>query len=143
MRKDWNKCKKQLAILWFSGGGIIFFIIFLQTILGHYGNDVREAWEWILPTIMPNLSLIIGVFVMDSMSNEDKKRSVDRFLFKLSLILSTFYLITVLLTILLEPFSNITTVQLMKLSNLWLGPFQGLVSASLGAFFIRVKKCES
>ncbi len=30
-------------------------------------------------------------------------------------------------------------LELMKLSNLWLAPFQGLVTASLGAFFVSKK----
>jgi hypothetical protein len=143
MRKDWNKCKKKLAILWFVGGGILFFIIFIQTLFGHYESEVKEAWEWTFPTILPNLSLIIGVLVMDSMKKEGKKKTIDGFLFNLSFILSIVYILTVLLTIILEPFSSLKTVELMKLSNLWLGPFQGLVSASLGAFFIRVKDDKS
>ena len=143
MRKDWNKCKNGLAILWFVGGGILFFLIFLQTIFGHYGNDVRDAWEWILPTILPNLSLIIWVFVMESMKSEGKKKTIDRRFYILSFSLSFVYLLVVFLTICLAPFSSLRTVQLMRLSNLWLGPFQGLVSASLGAFFIRVKSSES
>ena len=47
------------------------------------------------------------------------------------------YLLCVLLTNLLEPFSERTPSELFMSASLWLGPFQGLVVASLGAFFVR------
>jgi len=58
-------------------------------------------------------------------------------MFRLSFTLSAVYLFVVALTVLLQPFAEATPFEIMKASNLWLGPFQGLVSAALGAFFIR------
>ncbi len=99
---------------------------------------------------MPTLSLIVGVLVADSLGkNENKDASelptADQFVFRLSFSLSIAYLLTVVLTILLSPFfeqsaQEKTIFDLMKLSNLWLAPFQGLVSAALGSFFVSTKK---
>lgn len=135
----WIKAKKYLAVLWFIGGGMIFFIMLIQTILGKYEEHSEQAWGWFLPTIIPTLSLIIGVFVMDNTNKEDHMQTCNRFLFRLSFILSFMYLIVVFLTIAMQPFSAFSSIELMKKSSLWLGPFQGLVSASLGAFFIQKK----
>lgn len=140
MRVSWLKSKRSLATLWFTGAGIIFFIMLLQTILGRYETNAEQAWGWFSTTILPTLSLIIGVLVRDTMGNEPRIQTVDRFLFRLSFSLSLAYLIVVLSTILMQPFSTISIFELMKQSNLWLGPFQGLVTASLGAFFIQKGK---
>ncbi|TVQ19365.1 MAG: hypothetical protein EA361_00815 [Bacteroidetes bacterium] len=140
MQISWEKSKRRLAVLWFSGAGFVFAIMLFQTILGRYGVDSSDAWGWYLPTIMPTLSLIIGVLVMDAVGKGLKIQTVDRFFFRLSFSLSLTYLFVVSLTILMQPFSPLSAVELMTQSNFWLGPFQGLVSASLGAFFIKGAK---
>jgi hypothetical protein len=43
----------------------------------------------------------------------------------------------VTLTIILQPFAALDPLTLVKQSNLWLGPLQGLVSAALVAFFTK------
>jgi len=138
MRIPIANTKKQLAIIWFSGSGILFALLLLQTILGKYGAETKDAWGLMLPTFIPTLSLIIGVLVSDATGSQDSEEiaTVDRFFFRLSRFLSIAYLLTVILTILLSPFSTLSLLELMKLSNLWLAPFQGLVTASLGAFFV-------
>jgi hypothetical protein len=40
-------------------------------------------------------------------------------------------------TILFQPLVSATPLELMNMSHLWLAPFQGLVSASMGALFVR------
>lgn len=127
-------CKHRLATLWFVGSGLLFFIMLLQTTLGRYGDRSFEAWSWFLPTILPTLSLVIGVLVMDSVS-KCKKKIVNSFLCKLTIGLSLSYLVAVLLLFLVQPFSGVSPFTLMGQSNLWLGPFQGLVAAAMGAFF--------
>ncbi|MCI5115573.1 MAG: hypothetical protein D3919_02485 [Candidatus Electrothrix sp. AW5] len=142
MRIPITNTKKRLAIIWFSGSGFLFALLFLQTIFGKYGTEAKDAWGLLLPTFMPTLSLIIGTLIADATaSKKDTKEiaTVDRFFFRLSCFLSIAYLLTVILTILLSPFSKLSLLELIKLSNLWLAPFQGLVTASLGAFFVSKK----
>jgi len=131
------KCKRKLSALWFTGAGILFFVLLIQTIFGRYGDRSSEAWSWFLPTIMPTLSLVIGVLVMDVLEKGVKTIEVDTFLFKLTFGISLAYLIAVLLLFLLQPFTTVSPFELMNLSNLWLGPFQGLVAATMGAFFVK------
>ena len=137
MQVPMDKCKRRLGTLWFVGAGLVFFLLLFQSLLGHYGENVEEPWGWFLPTILPTLSLIIGVLVMDALGKGIKTMMVDRFMFRLALGLSAAYLVVVSLTILMQPFSALNPVDLMKQSNLWLGPIQGLVSAAIGAFFVQ------
>jgi len=136
MKVSTLKCKKRLAVLWFSGSIVLFIVLLLQSIFGHYGNKVSDAWGWLLPNIMPTLSLIIGVLIIDGFSKK-KGEKVDKFFFKLSFFLSLMYIILICLSIFIQPFTRLSSLELLKLSNLWLGPFQGLVSASIGAFFVK------
>jgi hypothetical protein len=134
------KCKYRLAYVWSAGFILLLILLILQTAFGRYGSnagDVKasEAFGWFLPTILPTLSLVIGVLVADARDDSKGKKLVDRRMYRLSMILSVCYLLVVSLTFLIDPFTNWSQLQLMKLSNLWLGPLQGIVSAIIGVFF--------
>lgn len=88
-----SKCKRKLAALWFTGAGVLFFILLLQSIFGRYGDKSSEAWSWFLPTIMPTLSLVIGVLVMDTLGEGIRALEVDAFLFRLTFGISAAYLV--------------------------------------------------
>jgi hypothetical protein len=141
MRIPVANTKKILTIIWFTGSGFLFILLLLQTIFGKFGTEVKDAWGLMLPTFMPTLSLIIGTLVAEATRPKDSEETetVDRFFFRLSCFLSIAYLLTIILPILLSPFSNSSLLELMKMSNFWLAPFQGLVTASLGAFFVSKK----
>ena len=131
-------CKQRLGALWFIGSGVLFFVMVFQSIFGHYGGHVADAWGWFLPTTLPTLSLISAVFIFDAISPMLSK-TVDRFIYRLTFWLSAAYLATVAITIFAQPFAAISPVDLMKQSNLWMGPFQGIVSGMLGIFFLKKK----
>lgn len=132
-------CKRVLATTWFSGAGVVFAIVLVQSLLGRYDDQVNQVWGWLLPTVMPNLSLIVGVLVFDATQRPRGKNKIDRFLFRLTAGVSTTYLIAVLLVIALQPFASAPPIQLMNQANIWLGPFQGLVAAAMGAFFVKAE----
>jgi hypothetical protein len=133
-------CRKRLAILWFAGGLALFLLVVFQSILGKYGAKVEEAWAWFLPTIMPTLMLIVGVLVLHATARGDNDKQVECFIFWLAFLLSAIYLVLVGLVPLIQPFTSSSTLELMKRSGLWLGPFQGLVAAVLAVFFVRAEQ---
>lgn len=130
-------CKKRLTVLWFVCGIGGFIVLALQSLLGRYDDKVTDAWSWFLPSIAPTLSLIIGVLVLDIISGKDVDKEVDKLFFWLAFVLSLIYLSLVAATLLLQPFTGVPLLDLMKLSNLWLVPLQGLTTAVLGAFFVK------
>jgi hypothetical protein len=138
MRISWNRAKRGLAGVWFTGAGIVFLLVLVQTFGDRFGGDATEAWQWLLPTIMPSLSLIVGVLAMDA-RNRSTAGTVDAFIYRLAIGVSLFYLFIVSLTILGQPFTPLTALELMKQSNLWLGPLQGLAAGFLGAFFVKAE----
>ncbi len=133
-------CRKRLALLWFTGSFVIFILLVAQSLFGKYGEEAEEVWSWFLPTIMPTLSLIAGVFVVDLTISKDLEKKVDRFIFRLAFGLSVVYILLVLSTLLVQPLTRFAPLELMKRSNLWLGPVQGLVAAVLGVFFVKSER---
>ena len=122
------------------GLSCLLILLIVQTICEKYGENATEVFGWFLPIVMPTLSLIIGILIMDAIGKGIKFKIVDRFLFRVAFALSTFYLILVALTILLQPFAEKQPIEVIRQSNLWLGPLQGLVAALLGAFFVKKEK---
>lgn len=138
-----TKSKWLFAGVWLSGAGLVFLILVVQSLAGHYGSHSDDAWAWYLPTVMPTLSLIIGVLVSDfrkTGAGADlgavAMPSTAKALLWLGLALSVFYLLLVAIAILAQPFlQNLAPLELMHRSNLWLGPLQGLTVGVLAAFF--------
>lgn len=131
-----------LATIWLIGAGSVFLLLVAQSLLGHYEPATQEVWSWFLPTVLPTLSLIIGVLVADRRGDGRKTRGkgagepVDRLFFRLGASMSVLYLLLVALSVLIQPFlPQAAPLELMHRSNLWLGPLQGLTVAALGAFF--------
>jgi len=131
-----SSCKKRIAAVWLAFGGGIFLVLLAQSFFDTYEGQANDAWGWFLPSVMPTLSLIISVIVFDSRSGQTEK-TADRFMYVVAIWLSVFYLLTVFSTILVQPLTTLLPLELMRQSNLWLGPLQGLVAAALGAFFVK------
>jgi hypothetical protein len=139
MKIPMKVCRKRLTVVWFTGAGIVCAIFFGQTIGNRYLDHVSEAWGWLLPAIMPSLSLMVYVWSRAATIETDAHR-VDRFVFRLAMTLSVCYLLVLIVTILVQPIVAPTAteaLQLMNKSSLFAGPLQGLAAASLGAFFFR------
>ena len=127
----------RLALTWLLGAGLVFLILVGQSLAGYYEPRTEEAWAWFLPTVMPTLSLIVGALIADYRDRAaEPAKPVDGRLFWLGAGISAFYLLLVALSILVQPWlSEVTPLELMQRSNLWLGPLQALCVAVLGFFF--------
>ncbi|MEP0266756.1 hypothetical protein [Dokdonia sp.] len=137
MKIQFSKAQKKLAILWFISSGIILAImIFFSSQHDKFSPKDNEAWGWIFSSILPTLSLIITIFVMDVNNRTPSRRGVDRFYFRLVFSISLFYFL-VILWVLLADNPEPGIVVRMERSNMYLGPLQGLVAATIGIFFIK------
>ena len=140
-RIELDRARRFIAIVWFAGGGLCFALMILQSIIGRFEGVGQKAWAWFTPTIVPTLSLIIGVLASTA-SEDDSGRTVKKFFYHAAVGLSLAYLIILLLTMLLEPIAGIHNMDYFNFSNFWLTPMQGLVVAALGALFNSRKKTD-
>jgi hypothetical protein len=129
----------RLSILWLVGSGVILLMLIAQSLMGKYQNKTQEVWGWMLPTILPALSLILSVLGASALAEESGKTRAKRSFFLIAYLLSAVYLFLVFATMLIEPFTSFEPLELLKLSNLWLAPLQGLVTSALGVLFFTKK----
>jgi hypothetical protein len=127
--------RTRLATTWLGGSAIVVILVVIQSLLGKYGEKTQDAWGWLLPTIMPTLGMVVSVLGYAALDPVMSRFDVRKSFFQIALWLSAFYLLLILLTILIQPFTGTDPIALMHTSNLWLGPCQGLVGSALGVLF--------
>jgi hypothetical protein len=132
-----DRARQGLAWLWLGYGGGIFLLLVAQSLAGKYEGEVQEVWGWALPTIIPTLSLILAVLGAGALQPGNVALAVRRTFYVIALWLSAIYLTLILATILAEPLTASEPLALLKLSSLWLAPFQGLVTSAIGILFTR------
>jgi len=138
-----ERARWRLAVIWFPGAAILFVTLVLQSMGGAYGKDLQRVWGWALPNFLPTLALMVSVFAADALKpNAGKPLLVRRNFCTLSMWLSIFYLLMLLLTVFAQPFirtyvGDTTTdrVEMLESSSIWLGPLQGVVVIALGVLF--------
>jgi len=133
----------KLARLWLLFSGLIALVLIIQSTLGKYPGKAENVWSWALPTILPTLSVILTVLGANALEPDDKSVTVRQTFYSLAFWLSLAYLTLVLLTITLDPITPYESVELMTLSNLWLGPFQGIVASAIAVLFFTKKKASN
>jgi hypothetical protein len=121
---------------------VLFVLFILMSVSGPLQGDPQQAWSWFLPSCVPTLSLVIGVYVTESRQTPGEDRQLDPFLFQVAAGVSIFYLAVILFTLLLMPLAAAPdkSAAYLKMANLWVAPVQGLAAAALGAFFVRQGK---
>ena len=138
-----EKARNDLVRIWLVGAGLAFGLLVIQSILGKYEGQLQEVWSWFVPTVVPTVSLMLGVLGAGALAEHEEERNVKQSFFGVSRSLSFFYLGLLAVTLVLQPFSDKPPVQLYTLSNYWLGPIQGLVVAALGILFTSQEKARS
>lgn len=139
---DMGKARKKLAILWISVTSLIFICLIFISSGNRFIEDREELWSWFLQNTVPVLTMIIGVLVVEANSvNENKV--VETFYYKICFYISMFYLLMIILTIFLVPLADVkggfTPIGFINFSEVYLLPFQGFVTTSLGIFFVKSK----
>jgi hypothetical protein len=153
---SFEKCKKVLAAIWLVGFLIPFIILSAQTLHGTFwGGKESEAWALFTPMVLPTIGLIVGVLVADAQNPVVEDRKVNSTIFYVTLVLSLLYLglvnaIFITMPSLAANATDVTAVATdkdavkttselldsFKRSGLMLGAIQGLVTLTLGVFFV-------
>jgi hypothetical protein len=134
-RTPLDNARNSLTVVWFVGAALSFILLAAQSIMGKFENSVQDVWGWYTPTVFPTSALMLGVIGATALQPGYDKRVVKTFFFKLSRALCAFYLLILLLTMLLAPFSPKQGMELFTMSNYWLSPIQSLVVAAVTVLF--------
>jgi hypothetical protein len=128
--------RDRLFRLWMIGSGICALILAVEAIAGRFGPDAGEVIGWYMPNVLPTLSLMAALIRGEATGRAEDHQPVKPLFASFAVWGSAAYLGTILATILVEPFTDYQPLELLKLSNLWLGPLQGLVVSSIGVLFL-------
>ncbi len=124
-------------LIWGIGSFVLVVVFAAQCVLGKYtGDDVGRLWSWFLPTTLPTLALAVGVYSATGHASQDN-RSLKVGFRNLLRVTSLAYLFLVAMGVLLEPLSPLPDINVLMMSNYWLGPAQGVVSATIGYAFMK------
>jgi len=132
-----SEAQQTIAKVWFFGSGVAIIALITQSLFGYWGDKVSDAWSWFLPTILPTLTLIVSSVVADARKQRRSEMQIEQFPYMIALWLSVFYFICVFISVLAGNFTKYAPLELMKISGLWLGPLQGLLSALIALFFVK------
>jgi hypothetical protein len=72
-----------------------FIILIVQSIAGDWGTWVSDAWSWLLPTILPTLTLIFSSVLVEATNEHVSLGKVNAFAYCICLGFSAFYLLCV------------------------------------------------
>jgi hypothetical protein len=126
-----------LTLMWWGGG--MFVILTLAALSRQPAllteTEVREVWEWLLPNIMPTLTLV-GAAAYAGKDSRPPGGEGATLLFFLCLLVSGVYLF-LLADAVLYLQSTTASLDSLRSANLWLGPIQALASSLLAFFFVK------
>ncbi len=132
-----RRSRYTLFGIWIGAFMVIGAVLFIQQVAGVYGADSEAVWSWFIPNILPTVSLMAATLVSAQDRPETDTKLVDRQYFRLTLIVSVFYVALLFGTVMAQPFTGIEPLELMSDSSLYLAPFQGIATGLIGVFLLK------
>ena len=124
-----------LTGLWWTWG---LLVILIEVVLSYsspvFGGDPTKAWSWLLPNITPTM-LLVGAVAYQHKRVGGKRTTAPHPLFAVALGASIIYLLLLTIAV-ISVLMSTHPVDTLQMSNLWLGPLQGLCASVLGIFFL-------
>ena len=131
-------CQHKLLILWCVMSAVALVVVMVQTATGGvYAARAGDVFDWLLPTVVPTLSLMVGTVVADARA-ADSGATVDAFTYRFVFWVSLAYLVLVILALLMNAQSPDPVAALRALGKIVSGLYT-VVGISLGAFFVTRK----
>jgi len=129
----------RLLTLWFPGILVVLLLLILQTSGNKYGENVGKAWWWFSQTVLP-LSLLL--ILLYGRAKQSVYSTISETIRRLSILLISVYFLTILFTLVFQPFVALDPITNLKKSTTYLLIFEGLIMTFLGLTFIRSKQAK-
>ena len=100
-----HRYRNILMLIWLVGGGAILLLFIAQTQIGAFDGQEDKAWQWLLPNLLPTLTLVLGVTRL-TVAGRERRSGAWPSLFLPSLLTSLLFLAALLLSLLLLPFAR-------------------------------------
>lgn len=140
-----ERLQSRLTLIWFTGAGLILFVMIGMSVGGQFGSQAQEVWEWLTPNVMPTLGAIVSTLTATALQHDLPDRQVRREFSTILQILSIFYLLHLLVFIVGKQSFSMDTehwMALLRLSSFWLSVLQAVMIPMLGVVFLTKKKAD-
>src|SRR5260370_39122668 len=125
-RMDLVAGQGTLLLIWLIGS-IPAVTLLLARTFGPNADEIERVWAWLLPSVMPTLSLVVGTYAATALTESPKTKTVEVLFFRVAAGLSLAYLAVVVFAILLYPLSPPPATKSLERVGLVLWPVHGLV----------------
>lgn len=139
-----SKVQNMLTLVWVVWGAALAMIVFVYDLSGRIQDDESVlAWQWYAKTILPYMTLVVGALLASS-KKHNMETETPILVFRVTVFLSVLYLLFSTSVLVARPLqlSFSPTIQLLASSSLYLSLFSGMVTASLGYFFVSTNDGE-
>jgi hypothetical protein len=138
-----DRTDKLLMLMWIVGGGLLFVAFVLLTLFTPlFGDQARDAWQWLITYLLPPIGLVVGVrYEQKQGTGSTPLPSATVVNGKVSAPLvvvsvNALYLFLLATSIVAALVKNAPVATLQE-SSLWLGPMLAFAIATLGTRFAR------
>jgi len=128
--------QKRLSIVWIVFTFLIAALLFAMSLNNKFEGNDKDAWKWFSQFCVPGITLMLTTFVAISQKSNDQAPKIDLFFYRLTMAISVFYLLSLLITLLYVPFAT-SALTLFARSNIFLTVFQGISMSALALFFAK------
>lgn len=133
-----------LTTIWWVWGVALILLLVVMSNLPLFGADVRAAWDWFTPNLLPVMALVGGIQYQagktggggaaGAVAGIATAKAQRRPSWPVALALSVIYLL-LLTAALVGAIASPAPLETLRTSNLWLGPLLALNTAALGVVF--------
>ncbi len=86
-RMDLLAGQRRLLLIWLIGP-VPAVIPLLARTLGPNADEIERVWAWLLPSVMPTLSLVVGTYAATALTESPETKSVEVLFFRVAAALS-------------------------------------------------------
>lgn len=134
-----KEAQQRLVTIWVAGFAPSYLLVATRTFT-NWESVAQDVWAWFSPTTVPTLLLVVGGYLAATKTAASQRRRVEPYVYRLTAGISVIYLLAVLVLLVVtlhaEPYAALVR---FRTANLALGILQGLVTATLGYFFVSAK----
>lgn len=131
-------CKRSLATIWLTLGGLAVLVLLGQTVTDRYGDKLVDVWTWFTIYFLPAATIVMFASTVGDRDSPSNASLVSPGAFFGAAVLSLLYLLMILIPLLSQPF--LESESPFDTLNKWaivLAIFQSIVIGALAAVYIR------
>ncbi|MEG3181892.1 hypothetical protein [Sphingomonas sp. LT1P40] len=138
-----GRYRRLITLVWWLGGALLILLVLGLAAVPSVSRDTHELLGWLLPHVLPSMTLTGAVaYFAGPPKTVDTKPEEMKFLFRLALTASVFYLLVLVIVIIVSLLAlsrgqQGILVERLQDWNIVIGVMQALPASAIGVFFAK------